>query len=185
MSDPETSRPSSIALGQDAVWVAISSGRSGGENALVRIDPAVNDVVARIPFGTMLADLNVAVGEGAVWVAKNEFVNAETGSVERIDSTTNEVAGTIPVGGRPAGITVGEGAVWVALCAAGTVVRIDPGSNTVSDTAVVGTPLPAGAQIDATGYSCPGPLTTGHGAVWVANIQDDVVRALPAASTGN
>lgn len=185
VSDPETSRPSSIALGQDAVWVAISTGQGGGENAVVRIDPAVNDVVARIPFGTMLADLNVAVGEGAVWVARNEFVERDAGVVARIDPAADQIMSTIPVGDKPAGIAVGEGAVWVTRCGDGTVVRIDPGSNTISDTATVGTPMPAEARIDETGYSCPGPMTTGHGAVWVANIHDDVVRPLRAPSMEN
>jgi YVTN family beta-propeller protein len=42
------------------------------------------------------------------------------------------VAATIPVGAGPVDVLASDGAVWVANAAQGTVSRIDPATNTVT-----------------------------------------------------
>ena len=59
---PVGDRPSAIAVGPGAVWVANTDGRS-----VSRIDPATNQVVRTIPIGA--APAGIAVGDGYVWVA--------------------------------------------------------------------------------------------------------------------
>jgi DNA-binding beta-propeller fold protein YncE len=65
---------------------------------------------------------------------------------------SREIA-TIQVGAGPAGVAIGEGGVFVANSGAGTVVRIDPGSNKVS-----GRPAVVGET--------PEYLAVGEGSVW-------------------
>ena len=94
-------RPTAIAYGEGAVWVA-----NGGDDTVSRIDPGGNSG-RTIPVGNEPAA--VAVGAGAVWVA-----NAGDGTVSRIDPVTYEVE-TIEVGGAPAGIAVAAERVWVTV----------------------------------------------------------------------
>jgi len=52
----------------------------------------------------------------------------------RIDPVSRTVVTTVPVGNGPTGIAFGAGAVWVANSLDGTVMRIDPDTNTVTAT---------------------------------------------------
>lgn len=110
----------------DAVWVTdIQS------NTLVRIDPATNEIVARIAVGGGPA--SVEVGAGSVWVT-----NPESGSVSRIDPATNEVIATINLGPfhldaleHPVGIAIDEHGVWVTDVEKPRLYQIDPATNEV------------------------------------------------------
>jgi virginiamycin B lyase len=148
---PETG---GLAVGEGAVWAL-----SWGNWTLARIDPAGNDVAARItvkpkkpcppspsPCG------NVAAGNGAVWVSL-----ATDNTVARIDPKTNSVAAHIPVGRGPQAIATSPGAVWVANAGGPSISRIDPKTNKVVATIRVG---PAGACCDRM------TVTAGGGAVW-------------------
>ena len=65
--------------------------------------------------------------------------NAGDDTVDRIDSTTTSTASrTIDVGDRPTGIAYGAGAVWVANRGDGSISRIDPATNDVTDVIPVG-----------------------------------------------
>jgi peptide/nickel transport system substrate-binding protein len=67
----------------------------------------------------------------------------------------------IGVGNGPAAVAVGEGAVWVANRDDGTVSRIDPATNAVSDTVGVG--------------GSPTAIATGHGALWIGDASGGAV----------
>ncbi len=121
-----------VTTGAGAVWQT-----DWGRDALLRIDPVADKVVASIPLeNAVVADVGpagVAVSAGAVWVA-----DEHDEAVTRIDPTTNRVVATIPVG--PAGLdagagpqimTAGPGGVWVDVQNTGEVVRIDPATNSV------------------------------------------------------
>jgi YVTN family beta-propeller protein len=90
----------------------------------------------------------LAVGENAVWATR-----APT-SLFRIDAVS-KVRTAISVGREPEGVAVGEGSVWVANREDGTMSRVDPNTNRVTDTILVG--------------KKPVGLAVGFGAVWVAN----------------
>jgi streptogramin lyase len=92
-----------LAVSEDAVWASASS-------ELVRIDPATNEVVARLRSQGGFGD--IALGEGGLWVVSG---SGEEGAVWRIDPATNDVRQRIPLA-NPSywnEIAVGNGAVWV------------------------------------------------------------------------
>jgi YVTN family beta-propeller protein len=95
--------PSALALTRDALWVVLAE-----DDAVMRIDPERNAVVATIAVGS--SPTAVSVGLGSVWVA-----NSRDGTVSRIDPVRNAVVATIPVGGSPAALAVGSGSVWVSV----------------------------------------------------------------------
>jgi YVTN family beta-propeller protein len=147
----ETGQDAGITTGAGSVWVA-----EHREATLARVDPATNDVVARIPVGAL--PTNPAYGAGAVWLP--EYGNNR---ISRIDPTTNRVTAAIP--GLYYDVTVGYGSVWAITWKDGdrdwiswggrTLARIDPQTNRVS------------ARIDL-----PGTLfsvSVGGGSVWVSS----------------
>jgi peptide/nickel transport system substrate-binding protein len=150
--------PSSIAYGQNSVWVTLSS-----QNAISRIDPQTNQVVQTIGVGNGPAA--VAVGGGFVWVA-----NSLDGTVWQIDPRTNggQVVDKIAVGNGPTGVAFGLGAVWVANSIDHTVVRIDP------RTGKPGASIPVEAGADA--------IAAGDGAVWVTSRSAGVLSRIDPAS---
>jgi YVTN family beta-propeller protein len=191
-------RPSSVAAGKSAVWVANYDDRS-----ISRIDPATRAVVANISLPATPTGL--AVGPGAVWIAHGVL-----GSVSRLDPSVNAVSETIEdVAPRSTGggVAVGEGAVWFAS-AIGTVSKIDPRKNVrlgegvagVSPSAVAAgegyvwvanaggntvsqmNPRTIGEVRPITVGRRPRALAVGDGAVWVANESDDNVFRIDAES---
>jgi len=108
-----------FAAGQSSVWIVTDAGPLGPvPDVLFRIDPATDEIVARIPVGS--TGHGVAVGTEGVWVVK------AGGSLLEIDSGANRVARTIPVGTEASGVALAGGAVWVSDNIAGVVYRVDP-----------------------------------------------------------
>ena len=116
---------------------------------VVRIDPATNAVVRRIPFAAR--PFGVASGAGSVWVA-DRSANVLT----RIDTRTNRVAKRITIGFSSYGAAFGASSVWVTSEADGTVRRISPRTNRVTKTIKVG--------------SGPNGVVYAFGALWVADL---------------
>ena len=93
--------PTAVAVGGGAVWISAVDG------SLIRVDPDLRGVVARISVcGYALA---VAYGEGAVWVACGDR------TVVRVDPKTDRPGAPIDVGALPRGIAAADGVVWVTL----------------------------------------------------------------------
>ena len=109
--------------GEGAVWQT-----DFGRDAVLRIDPVADKVVASIPVGS--APEGVAVTAGAVWVADHH-----DGAITRIDAKTNRVVATIRIGSAgedgPLTMTAGPDGVYVGVPNLGSVVRIDPATNKV------------------------------------------------------
>lgn len=134
-----------IAIGEDAVWIAGEVGNdiSNNPSLVWRIDPDSNELTDTITVendgvGNSVSPTDMAVGEGAVWIATRD------GRVTRIDAASREVTTTIGADGGEwseewsnSGVAVGEGAVWVNKPEHGTVSRIDPDSQSVTDTVTV------------------------------------------------
>src|SRR5215472_13485226 len=125
--------PSTIAAGQDAIWVLSAA-------TLYRIDPQTDRVAGavRIPGGQYG---DVAVTHDAVWV-----MSAGTGTLSRIDPETDRVAGAVRITeqrnpGQDSPVAVTHEAVWVAVFGeigangkvkGGSLVRVDPGTMRIA-----------------------------------------------------
>ena len=114
--------PSGIAVGQGAVWVALSV-----DGAVAKIDPDTGRVVKTFPVGTN--PTRVAVGFRKVWVT-----NESVGTVTPIDPARGVAGSPIAVGRGPNGLAVGADAVWVTNSLDGTVTRINPETLSVART---------------------------------------------------
>jgi len=149
--------PDWLAVGEDAVWT-----NARKENFVVRMDPASNDVVARVPVASPCSGL--AIGAGSLWAPScSEKV------IYRIDLGTNKTVAKIPVAVAAAdgegGIAFGAGSLWVPSNATGDVVnRIDPKTNAV----VATVPVPAGSFTAIFGF----------GVVWVSSTEKSVVTVI-------
>jgi len=163
---PVDGRPTAIAIGDSAVWVAVFTGYTTG--GVVRINPATAKVTTRIP-GTNGSGL--AFGDHAVWVT-----DENSGLVTRIDPRTNTIVARIHVPQSSFGIAAGAGAVWVAdwsgggpfgrgnrICCHGSVVRIDPRTNRTRI-------IPVGSETQR--------VAVGLGSVWATNTADGTVSRI-------
>lgn len=156
-----------VVVGEGAVWVAHRTLR------VTRIDPATNEVVARLDLGAAANWTDLAVGEGAVWLLNGQATDPTTaGSLARLDPSLNQVTRTIQVGHVAQGIAVGEGAVWVTNAEprrpAGSLLRIDPATGAVLATVPIG--------------KDPAAIAIGGGRVWVASPADQSVSWLDPRS---
>lgn len=149
-----------VLVTEDAVWVAGSK-----PNSVVRIDPATNEVVARVNLpGEACSGL--PFGFGSFWVP----VCGHKPSLVRIDAHTNSVGATFPVGpaGREGGIAASSDSVWIVTDKRGTLSRIDPRSGRVRQ------------RISIQPGSC-NPLFS-DGVIWITGSNSNVVTAVDAAT---
>ncbi|HKQ00017.1 MAG TPA: hypothetical protein VJ735_06770, partial [Actinomycetes bacterium] len=144
-----------VAVGPDAVWV-LNRNRLPAQDLLVRVDPATDQVVARIPVGRNA--LRVTVGEGSVWVLRSSPGRAD---LVEVDPARNLVVGTRqvwatsdPDGGLAEQLVVAGGSAW--FVAQPGLVRYDLRSNAAQ------TVLPASS------YSPQSGLAAAGDSIWVA-----------------
>jgi hypothetical protein len=145
--------------GANGVVGAFGSIWATGIDGVIRVDPATNTVVARIP-----------VEAGAVWTAASADAVwvTTTAGLARIDPQSNSVVATIPLPQAP---FVGDpavvgGLVWVPLIRRNAIAVVDPVSKTVVQTVHVG----AG----------PFVVTEIHGEAWVPSWKGhDIWRIRP------
>jgi virginiamycin B lyase len=179
-----------VAITEDAVWVG-----STGPNAVHRIDPKTNRLVASVTLpGEPCAGL--ATGFGSLWVP----LCSATPSLATVDLTTDRLKAVFAVGPAAAegGVTIGAGNVWLIVDKSGTLARVDSATGAIRQTVHV----PAGSYnpyfvdgriwvtraegAELTGVDAstglvitsvqtgPNPrfLTAGAGAIWTLNQGD-------------
>ena len=126
-----------LLVADGSLWVA-ASGQSGASAELLRIDPATNAVVTRIPVdaipGWEVSGDGIAAGAGSIWVTGRSGV--EQGAVlVRVDPESNRATATIPLSGSEGGdVAVAATGVWVSVFGRDSSVdveRIDPATNRV------------------------------------------------------
>jgi hypothetical protein len=161
----DTALPSAVAVGEGAVWVAVSWNPSTGE--VLRIDPRTNAIAARIRTGGFVGELRL--GAGSVWVLSHPEYTDETGGdlvppvlaagddavwvtsptaahprlALRVDTQTNQVAREqLPVD-RFYPVAVEDDAIWFigSTGRSSTLARLDP--RTLEQTAVTKLPISA------------------------------------------
>lgn len=150
--------PVGIAYGAGSLWVAEQD-----RAAVVRIDPATDQVVATVPVD--FGPYGIVVAAGAVWTA-NRFA----ATVSRIDIATLHATG-ITTGHRPSGvIAYGEGSIWAGNDD-GVLSRIDPLTGQVRASLEIGSP------------DWPS-IAVATGIVWIAAPLDNEVAKVDAQSGG-
>ena len=148
--------PQGVAAAYGGIWVAY------GDDGVVRIDPATNQVAAKIKVGR--DPVGIAAGSGSIWVA-----NRADGTVWRIDPATDQVVTAVNVGGSPKTVAAGDASIWVANESSGEVVRIDPATNRAVAR------IPVGPE--------PSSVAVGPAAVWVTLYHEaKLVRIDPATN---
>ena len=153
-------RPSSIVVGQGAIWVANVDDRT-----MSRIDPTTRTVGANTPLEATPTGL--ALGARSVWIA-----NGLLGTVSRFDPGVNAVSTTIPdVAARSSSgaIAFGGGSVWFAS-GTGTFARIDPRRNAVVGSGIAGV--------------SPSGIAYADGYIWIANQGDSTVSQVNPRTMG-
>jgi YVTN family beta-propeller protein len=156
------SGPQGIAVGLGSVWVSVPN-----TGSVVRIDATTNSILATIPDPLpALPCGDFAITPEAVWVTSC----FETTFVARIDPATNTVVATFDAGGFAGAPFLIDGAVWLAVVdhagpsnstVPGTVIRVDPATNSVDVARKVGESLDHTASaVDSTSVWL-GDLTSG------------------------
>jgi virginiamycin B lyase len=151
------------AEGFGSLWVANSA-----KQAVQRIDPKTDRVSHVVPVGAGPCD-GLATGYGSVWA-----VDCQQGDLLRIDPMAGRVVARIPL--EPTSdeglIAAGAGGIWVLTGSSdvtyagnpgkGTLVRIDPSTDTVTARVTV----PPGSTAAAVGF----------GSVWVTSVNGSTVE---------
>jgi len=109
---PVSGRPTEVAVGEDAVWVATT----GGHSAVWRIDPRTNETIAVIPVPPKARRL--ATGGGYVWVTSgrsDEERVRRRAALTKIDPRTNEIVASVRLRFRPDGVVFAHDRVWIAV----------------------------------------------------------------------
>jgi streptogramin lyase len=179
-----------VAVAPDAVWVG-----STGPNAVHRIDPKTNKLVATVELaGEPCAGL--ALGFGSVWVP----LCGKPSTLAKVDGTRNVLSAVLQAGpaAREGGITTSTDSVWLVTDKDGSLARIDPDTGAVRQIVrvpagsynprfqdgLVWVTRAGGAEITAvdaasgavlgTTKTGPGPrfLTSGAGSIWTFNQGD-------------
>lgn len=148
----------SLAVGDGSVWIL-----SDSAGILIRIDPATNSVINKIPV--LPGSYCAAYGYNAVWIT-----NTVANSVQRIDPKTNSVVYTIPVGKTPRFLAAGQKGIWTLNQGDGSVSHIDPLLNKVI--AVIDTKVPG------TG----GDIASGAGRIWVRATKERMLQTINPVS---
>ena len=115
---PLETRPVSLAVTSDAVWVTTLD---KGVDQLTRIDPATDQVVATVAGLTGAGE--VAATDTAVWV-----VDAATETLVQVDPASNQIVGRVTLPSGAGAVALEDGFVWATLMD-GDLYRIDPVSH--------------------------------------------------------
>jgi hypothetical protein len=152
-----------LTFGAGSLWLAAG-------DRLLRLDPALDRVVASIPVAPKdSGPAGLAFGAGAVWVPV-----AVPGSVWRVDPASNKVVARIPLGESLAGfigVAASEDAVWITSGEqqdgrrGGILIRVDPRHNRVT------------ARLPLLGV--PSDVAADRDSVWIATTSGQVLVVEP------
>jgi len=149
-----------VLVGSDSVWVAGTK-----PDSVQRIDPKTDKIVASSPLpAEACAGLEFAFG--SVWVP----VCTQPPSMVRVDTKSNQISATLNVGpaGPEGGIAASADSIWLVTDSLGTLVRINPETNTIRQK----------VQINGGSFN---PVFS-EGTVWISGFETNVVTAVDATT---
>ena len=149
-----------VLIAGDAVWVAGTKPYS-----VQHIDPITNKIVARVALpGEACSGL--AFGFGSVWVP----VCGKAPALVRVDAQQSKVIATLPIppAGEEGGIATSTDSVWLVSDKNGTLIRVDPSTNSVRQKISI----PPGS------YNC----VFSDGIVWITGVETSVLTAVDATT---
>jgi DNA-binding SARP family transcriptional activator/streptogramin lyase len=156
--DPKSLDVRTIGLGVEPIDVEVGAGSVWvlSDQALLRVDPAINDVVATVPLPPAIGAgrwSHLEVGANAVFVCSC----GSPGGVVRVDNATTSV---VTVQRAPIwGTAYGEGALWaITGWEQNTIERIDPETNAVES-------IPLGRLGETSGWRYR--MAIGEGTTWL------------------
>jgi streptogramin lyase len=145
--------PNWLAAGAGSIWTDVPN-----INAVVRIDPTTNTVVATIPGKGVCGAL--AASDTAVWVAGGGGPGCLPG-ITRIDPNSNTVTGTLNAGGQTDSLALDNKTLWYGTSISNFLGRIDTDSRTI-----VGQLKLPGAAFG---------LTAAYGYIWATDRNDGLL----------
>src|SRR5215469_4534094 len=149
-----------VLVTEDAVWLA-----STKPFAILRIDPATNKIVANIRIAGEACS-GLASGFGSIWTP----ICGKKPALVRIDAGRNAISKILPVAppGPEGGIATSDDSVWMVTDNNGTLLRIDPSTNSLRQK----------ISISPGSYN---PIFS-DGVVWITGVESDVLTAVDGAS---
>ena len=151
--------PNWLAAGAGSIWTDVPN-----INAVVRIDPTTDAVLATIPDKGVCGAL--AAGDSAVWVAGGGGPGCLPG-ITRIDPMSNTVTGMLNAGGQTNSLALDGNTLWYGTNISNFLGRIDTDSSTI-----VGQLKLPGAAFG---------LTAAHGYVWATDRDDGLLLKIKPA----
>jgi streptogramin lyase len=152
--------PNWLAAGAGSIWTDVPN-----INAVVRIDPATDAVVATIPDKGVCGAL--AASDNAVWVAGGGGPGCQPG-ITRIDPATNRIAASVNAGGQTDSLALDRGTLWYGTSISNFLGRVDTATTTF-----VGQLKLSGAAFG---------LTAAFGYVWATDRDDGLLLQVQPAS---
>ena len=150
LGDEPDAGPTLMASGAGSIWVGVQN-----INAVVRIDPSTDTIVATIPDGGACSE--IAADDQAIWVAGGCLPGP---GVTRIDPATNAVTEVSNASGNSPAIALGGDSVWY-----GTTDNFLGRINTTTHRVVGRLKLPGPAWA----------ATVAFGFVWIADREDGLL----------
>ena len=149
-----------VLVTENAVWVA-----STKPYDIVRIDPTTDKILARVRISGEACS-GLAFGFGSVWIP----ICGNKPALVRIDVTKNAISATLPIApaGSEGGVAASDDSVWVVSNKNGTLIRVDPSTNSVRERILI----PPGSF---------NPVFSG-GRVWITGIEGNILTAVDASS---
>jgi YVTN family beta-propeller protein len=173
---PVNGYPSDVAVGADAVWVAL-----GALAELVRINPEQNQAattpIAALGEGVPCGGApraSIALGAGAIWfVCENpELGRVEIGASEgtAVGLQAGLISGPSSVLSAFVDVAFGLESLWIVDRSTNSIIEVDP--NTIQ----MQRPITVGPE--------PTAIAVGADSLWVANFGDDTVTRVQIPARG-
>jgi virginiamycin B lyase len=168
--------PKDMAVHGNVIWVT-----DAGHFAVVRIDPAANQIAEQIPLevtnaagqSEQIQPFDLALDGKTLWIS-----DFDQNLVIRVDTEAKKILAVIPEIKSPEGIAANSKGVWVVEHRAGNTVRIDPASNTIIASILI--PTPEKATLNSRCGMCIDYVVATENAIWVPlNLGNGVARIDP------